>query len=74
MTERDCEPSSTRKLSPLHIVSLANYHVDIGFGRRFGDVSRVTGSVDSHIGIFDNISGVKAIRDPVILCVSIFWM
>jgi hypothetical protein len=48
--------------------------MDIGFGRRYGDGSRVTGSVDSQIGIFDNESCVKAICEPVLLRVSFFWI
>jgi len=74
VADRDCEASSTRKLLPLHIASLANYHIDIGFGRRHGDGSCITGSVDSQICLFDDVSRVKAICEPVLLRVSIFWI
>jgi len=50
--------SSTRKLLPLHIASLANYHIEIGFGRRHGEGSSVTGGVDTQIGNFDDLSQV----------------
>jgi hypothetical protein len=72
VTDRDCEASSTCKLSPQHIASLANHHIEIGFGRRYGDGSCVTGSVDCQVAIFDNVSCVKAICEPVLLLVSLF--
>jgi len=72
VTDRDCEASSTRKLLPLHIASLANGHIDIRFGRRHGDGSSVTGSVGSQICIFDDVCRVKAICETVLVCVSFF--
>ena len=74
MTDRDCEAGSTRKHVPPHIASLANDHIDIGFGRRHGDGSSVTGSVGSQICIFDDVSHVKALCEPVLLRVSFFWL
>jgi len=48
--------------------------MDIGFGRRDGDGSCVTGGADSHIGILDDVSRVKAICEPVLLRVRFFWI
>jgi len=59
---------------PLQIEPLANFHIAIGFRQRHGDGSGVTGSVDSQIAIFDDISHVKAICEPVLLSVSFFWI
>jgi len=53
-------------------MSLANYNIDIGFGQRHGDCSCVTGSVDSQICIFDDVSRAKAICEPVLVHVSFF--
>jgi len=66
----DCEACLTCKLLPLHIVSLANYHIEIGFWWRHGDGSCVTGGIHSQIGIFDVVSWVKAICVPILLHVS----
>jgi len=74
ITDGDCEASSTRKHVPLHVASRANYHIEIGFGRRHCDGSCVTRGVDSQIGIFDPGSQANAIRVPSLLCVSFFWM
>jgi len=49
---------------PMHTVSLVNSPIDIGFGRRHGDGSCVNGCVDSQIGIYDDVSRVKAICKP----------
>jgi len=49
----------TRKLLPLHEASLVNYHIEIGYGRRYGDGSRVTGGIDTWIVYLDNLSLVK---------------
>jgi hypothetical protein len=70
VTERDWNASSTRKLLPLDVTSLVNDHTDIGFGGRDGDGSCITGSVDSQISIFDDVSCIKAICELVLLCVS----
>jgi len=44
------------------------------FGQRHGDGSCVTGGVDSQIGIFDDVSRVKAICEPISLRVSFVWI
>jgi len=61
VTNGECEASSTHKLLPLHIASLANDQIQIRFGRRHGNGSCVTGGVDSTIGTFDDVSQAKAI-------------
>jgi hypothetical protein len=68
------EASSTHKLLPLHIAFLANDNIDIGIGRRHGDSPNVTGSVDSQIGIYHDVSRVNAICKPVLLSVSSLWI
>jgi len=68
VTDGDCEASSTCMLFLLHIASLANYHIEIGFGRGHGDGSCVSGGVDSQIGIFDVVSWVKEIYTYFVMC------
>jgi len=48
-----------RKLSPLHIMSKANCHIEIGFRWRHGDGSRVAGGMNWQIGICDDVSILK---------------
>ena len=61
VTEGDWDVSSTRELLPQRIASLANCHIEIGFGRRHGDGSCATGGLNSQMGIFDDLSQVKTI-------------
>jgi len=50
VTDGDCEASWTFKRLPLHLESIANYRIELWFGRRYGDSSCVTGGVDIQIG------------------------
>jgi len=73
-SDRDCEASYTIKLLSPHIVSLAEYHIDIRFRRSHCDSSCVTGRVDRQRCIFDNVFRIKALCEPVLLRVRIFWI
>jgi len=68
VTEGYCDACSTREHLPQRLALLANYHREIGFGRRHGDGFCVTGGIDSQIGIFDNVSRVKAICTYIVTC------
>ena len=70
ITDGDWEASSTCKHLPLPIASLANYHIEMWFGRRHCDGSRITGGVDTQIGKFDDVFRVNAIGEPILLRVS----
>ena len=48
--------------------SLADYHIDISFGKRHRDGSCVTGEIDNQIGIFAHVSAVKAICTYFVMC------
>jgi len=50
------------------MASLANYHIAIGFRRRQCDGSCDTARIDSHIGILDDVSPVKAIYTYLVTC------
>ena len=52
--------------------SLVNYHIEIRYGRRYGDGSRVAGGIDSQIGSFEDLSCGKAICVPTLPRVSFF--
>jgi len=49
-------------------VSLANYHIEMGYERRHGGGSCVTGGIDCQIGIFDDVSRVKTICTYFVTC------
>jgi len=70
----ECEGCWTRQRWPPHITSLANYHIEIRFGRRQGDGSGVTGGIDSQIVNIDDIALVKVFCVPTLLRVSYFWI
>ena len=72
VTDEDCEACWTWKLVPLYMASLANYHIEIGFGRQHGDGFCSTWGIGSQIGVFDDISRIKAIFVPILLCVRFF--
>ena len=74
VTDWDSKASSTCKLFPLHIVSQAEYHIEIGFGLRHGDGSCFTGEINSQITIFDDVSRINTICEHVLLCVSFLWI
>jgi len=60
----------THKLLPLPILSLPNYHGEIGRGRITGDGSSIAGQIDSQISSFEDVSLWNAICDPIFLLVS----
>jgi len=55
VTDYVCDASSTSEDLPLLISSRANYHIQIGFGRRNGDSSCICRGIDSQIEIFDDV-------------------
>jgi len=59
-------------LLPLHEAFLVNCHIEIGYGRRYGDGFRVTRGIASKIFNFEDLSLVKASGVPTLLCVSFF--
>ena len=61
VSEGDSDACSAGELLPQRIVLLANYHIEITFGQKHGDGSRVTGGIDCEVRIFDDVSGVEAI-------------
>jgi len=69
-TNSGCQVYWTHKLSPLHEVSLVNYHIEIGYGRRYDDGSHLAGGIYSHIMNVEDLSLVKAICVPSLLRVS----
>ena len=46
--------------------------MEIGYGQRYGDGTRVTGSIDSQLVSFHDLSLGKAICVPTLLDVSCF--
>ena len=68
VTQGDCDTSSTCELFPQDIASLANYPIEIGIGQRHGDGSCVSGGIDCQIGIFDDVSAIKAICTYFVMC------
>ena len=68
----ESEACWTRKLSPLHIVSPAIDHKEIGFGRRNGDGMYVTAEIWTQFARFADKSLWKAIRVAISQCVSLF--
>jgi len=72
VTMEELEPCWMHTLSPLHIASRANRHIDICFGWRDGDGPSVTGGIDRQIVTFDIISIGKVIPVPILLHVSYF--
>jgi len=61
-------PVQPVSILPQHTASLANYHIEIGSGRRHGEVSTVTGGMNCPIGIFNDVSRVKAICTYFVTC------
>jgi len=70
VTDYISDASSTRKRLPLHIAFRANYHIEIGFGRRNGDGSCICGGIENQIEIFDDVELWKAICVSILLRVS----
>jgi len=69
-TDWEWEPRWTVKLLRLHNASLIEFHIEIGYGRRYGDGSRVAGGIDSETVYFGVVSLVKANCVPTLLRVS----
>jgi len=67
-----CKASWTSKLLPLQITCLVNCALEIRYGWRYGDSSRVAGGIDIQIVNFHNLSVVEAIWIPIVLCASFF--
>jgi len=59
---------STCEHSPKHNGFLANYHIEIEFGRKHGNGACVIAGIDSQIGIFDDVCGVKGISTNFVMC------
>ena len=53
-------------------MSLAEYHIQIGVGQRNRDGSCVPTDVNEQIAIVGGVSLRKAIRVPILLCVSFY--
>ena len=71
-THSSCKSCSTRNCLPLHITSLLNCHIEIGYVRSYCDSSRVAGGIDSQIANFDDLSLLKPLCAPLFLLVSFF--
>jgi len=72
ITDSEIEACWTCRLSPLYIVSLADYHIQIGVGQRNRNGSCVPTDVNEQIAIVGGVSLRKAIRVPILLCVSFY--
>ena len=71
-TNAGCKVCWTCKLLLLHKASLVHYHIEIRYGRRYGDGSRVARGIDSQIVDLDDLSVVTAVCVPTLLRVSCF--
>jgi len=54
------------------MVSQANNHIEIEFQLRNGDSSCIPGGVNAQVAIVDDVSDGKAIKLPILLCVSFY--
>jgi len=72
ITDSEIETCRTRNLLPFYTASLANYHIEIRFGRRNGDGSSVAGVILRQSGTFDDVSLWKAIGVHILLLVNYF--
>jgi hypothetical protein len=74
VTDGGCEASWIYKLWPMDIASLNNYNIHIGYSWSHGDGPCITWALDGQMCIFNNISHVKAIYQPILFCVCCFWI
>jgi len=56
----------------MHEAFLVNHHIEIGYGRIYGDNTRIAGGIDRQIVSFDDLSLGKAMCVPTLLGVSFF--
>jgi len=72
ITDKQMEDCLTRKLSPLHVTSQANYHRGIGFRWTYCNGSFVIGTLPAQLVIIEDLSPQEVIGVPILLCVNIF--
>jgi len=71
VTDKQIETYWTRKLLPLHVTSLANYHTGIGFRWTYCNGLFVIGKLPAQFVIIDDSFPRKAISVPISLNVNI---
>jgi len=65
-------PVENWKLLALHVESLVNYSIEMGYGRRYGDSSCIARGMDCQIRNLDDLSLENVICVPILLFVSCF--
>jgi len=74
ITNKQIEACETRKLLPLQVTTLANYHTGIGLRWTYCNGSFVVGTLYAQLVSIDNFSLRKVIGVPILLCVIIFFI